>query len=199
MTTSSAEETRTAVSFICLRASTKHQKNIRLTCSHFCLFDAQDTRDASEIAKQLGVRPEQYESATREPYSFLYVDKPGKRCAIFFWSALKWVYSMMLAIKLFIDSQGQKGQQGLKDLPGPGFKKISDGNYDSEQKKLANLQKCVDEKDAANKKYVDDQFTPVMMTRNVFSKGISMQDGRIKGLPDPASELDAARKKYVDD
>ena len=66
-------------------------------------------------------------------------------------------------------------------------------------KKLVNLQKCVDEKDAANKKYVDDQFTPVMMTRNVFSKGISMQDGRIEGLPDPASELDAARKKYVDD
>ena len=26
-----------------------------------------------------------------------------------------------------------------------------------------------------------------------------MQDGRIEGLPDPASELDAARKKYVDD
>ena len=62
-----------------------------------------------------------------------------------------------------------------------------------------NRKKCVDEKDAANKKYVDDQFTPVMMTRNVFSKGISMQDGRIEGLPDPASELDAARKKYVDD
>ena len=66
-------------------------------------------------------------------------------------------------------------------------------------KKLANLQKCVDEKDAANKKYVDDQFTPVMMTRNVFSKGISMQDGISEGLPDPDSELDAARKKYVDD
>ena len=48
------------------------------------------------------------------------------------------------------------------------------------RKKLANLQKCVDEKDAANKKYVDDQFTPVMMTRNVFSKGISMQEGELK-------------------
>ena len=64
----------------------------------------------------------------------------------------------------------------------PSFKKTSDGNYDAEEKKLANLKKCVDEKDAANKKYVDDQFTPVMMTRNVFSKGISMQDGRIEGL-----------------
>ena len=38
-----------------------------------------------------------------------------------------------------------------------------------------------------------------MMTRNVFSNGISMEGGRNEGLPDPASELDAARKKYVDD
>ena len=94
---------------------------------------------------------------------------------------------------------GPEGPAGPQGPPGPGFKKISDGNYDAEEKKLANLQKCVDEKYAAIKKYVDDQFTPVMMTRNVFSKGISVQDGRIEGLPDPASELDAARKKYVDD
>ena len=93
----------------------------------------------------------------------------------------------------------QPGPEGPEGPLGPGFKKSSDGNYDAEDKKLANLQKCVDEKDAANKKYVDDQFTPVTMTRNVFSKGISMQDGRIEGLPDPASELDSARKKYVDD
>ena len=66
------------------------------------------------------------------------------------------------------------GPRGPQGPPGPGFKKTSDGDYDAENKKLANLQKCVDEKDAANKKYVDDRFTPVMMTRNVFSKGISM-------------------------
>ena len=100
---------------------------------------------------------------------------------------------------------GPEGPAGPQGPPGPtgpeepDFKKTSDGNYDAEEKKLANLKKCVDEKDAANKKYVDDQFTPVMMTRNVFSKGISMQDGKIEGLPDSASELDAARKKYVDD
>ena len=95
--------------------------------------------------------------------------------------------------------EGPTGPAGPQGPPGPGFKKTSDGNHDAEEKKLANLQKCVDEKDAANKKYVDDQFTPVMMTKKVFSKGISMQDGRIEGLLDPASELDAARKKYVDD
>ena len=93
----------------------------------------------------------------------------------------------------------RRGLPGPPGPPGPGFKKTSDGNYDAEDKKLANLQKCVDEKDATNKKYVDDQFTSVMMTRNVFSKGISMQDGRIEGLPDPVSEADTAKKKYVDD
>ena len=56
-----------------------------------------------------------------------------------------------------------------------------------------------DDNDAVTKSFLDDQFTPVMMTRNVFSKGNSMQDGRIERLPDPASELDAARKTYVDD
>ena len=91
----------------------------------------------------------------------------------------------------FVDDKNihsQPGPQGPPGPPGPGFKKTSDGNYDIEDKKLVNFQKCV-----------DDQFTPVIMTRNVFSKEISMQDGRIEGLPDPISEFDAARKKYVDD
>ena len=115
-------------------------------------------------------------------------------CKEFFWRALKRVYSM-LAIKLFIDSQGQRNQKDCRAgrasrtsrVPRPNrarrsgfFKKASDGNYDAEEQRLVNLQKCVDAKDAANKKYVDDQFTPVMMTRNVFSKGIIMQDGRIE-------------------
>ena len=59
----------------------KTPRDIRLNCSHFCLFDAQDTREASAISHDLGIKPEQYESATRETYSFLYVDKPRKRCA----------------------------------------------------------------------------------------------------------------------
>ena len=66
----------------------KTPKDIRLNCSHFCLFDAQDTREASAITKQLGVRTEQYESATRELYYFLCVDKPGKRCSNNFFEEL---------------------------------------------------------------------------------------------------------------
>ena len=66
----------------------KTPKDIRLNCSHFCLFDAQDTRETSAISHDLGIKLEQYESATREPYSFLYVDKPGKRCAKKFFGEL---------------------------------------------------------------------------------------------------------------
>ena len=58
----------------------KTPRDIRLNCSHFCLFDVQDKREKRTISDDLGVKPEQYESATREPYSFLYVDKPKKRC-----------------------------------------------------------------------------------------------------------------------
>ena len=56
-----------------------------------------------------------------------------------------------------------------------------------------------DDDDAVTKTFLEDQFMPAPMTRRVFSKGISMQDGRIEGRPDPVSEFDAARKKYVDD
>ena len=66
----------------------KTPKDIRLNCSHFCLYDAQDSREKSAITKQLDIKPEHYESATREPYSFLYVGKPKKRCAKNFYGEL---------------------------------------------------------------------------------------------------------------
>ena len=79
----------------------KTPKDIRLNCSRFCLYDAQDSRKKSTITKQLDIKAEHYESATIEPYFFLYVDKPRKRCAKkHFWRTLKWDYSMMLKIKI---------------------------------------------------------------------------------------------------
>ena len=59
----------------------KTPKDIRLNCSHFCLFDAQTKRERREICNELYVNSEQYESATREPYYFFFVDKSKKRCA----------------------------------------------------------------------------------------------------------------------
>ena len=59
----------------------KCPKDIRLNCSHFCVFDTNDTRDKKMISKQLNVDPDKYDVATREPYSFLYVDNVKKLCA----------------------------------------------------------------------------------------------------------------------
>ena len=36
------------------------------------------------------------------------------------------------------------------------------------------------------------------MTSKIFSKGISMQGGRIEGFPEPQAVSDAATKKYAD-
>ena len=91
------------------------------------------------------------------------------------------------------------GPAGPVSPAGRGIILDDDGNPDFIGKRLTDVGEPQNDNDAVIKSFLDDQFTPVMMPRNVFSKGISMQDGRIEGLPDPASVLDAARKKYVDD
>ena len=53
-------------------------KTIRLNCSHYCIFDFPNTREKNLICKDLGIDKEKYISATNEPYTFLYVDKPRK-------------------------------------------------------------------------------------------------------------------------
>ena len=53
-------------------------KDIRLNCSHFCLYDFPSSNERSLISRELGVNREDYIKATKKPYSFLYVDKPMK-------------------------------------------------------------------------------------------------------------------------
>ena len=53
-------------------------KTIRLNCSHYCIFDFPNTREKNLICKDLGIDKEKYISATNEPYTFLYADKPRK-------------------------------------------------------------------------------------------------------------------------
>ena len=74
-----------------------------------------------------------------------------------------------------------------------------DGNPVFSGKRMTEVGEPQDDDDSVTKTFLEDQFMPAPMTRRVFSKGISMQDGRIEGLPDPVSEFDAARKKCVDD
>ena len=59
----------------------KTPKDIRLNCSHYCLYESPSSREANRKSSELGVDKEMYKAATKEPYSFLYVDKPKKRIA----------------------------------------------------------------------------------------------------------------------
>ena len=54
-------------------------KDIRLNCSHFCIYDVPSKNEVGLITRELGVTKEQCEKATNKPYSFLYVDKPLKK------------------------------------------------------------------------------------------------------------------------
>ena len=57
----------------------KTPKDIRLNCSHFCVYDFPSSNERSLISRELGVDKVKYIKATNEPFSFLYVDKPMKR------------------------------------------------------------------------------------------------------------------------
>ena len=59
----------------------KTPKDIRLNCSHYCLYEFPSLRESNRISSELGVSKEDYKAATKKPYSFLYVDKPRKRIA----------------------------------------------------------------------------------------------------------------------
>ena len=56
----------------------KTPKDIRLNCSHYCIYDFPSANERSLITRELGVDRRKYELATSKPYSFLYLDKPMK-------------------------------------------------------------------------------------------------------------------------
>ena len=66
----------------------KTPKDIRLNCSHYCLFEFPSSRESNRISSELAVDKKQYQSATRKPYSLLYVDKPKKRIAKNFYGSI---------------------------------------------------------------------------------------------------------------
>ena len=57
----------------------KTPRDIRLNCSHYCIYDFPSSRERNTISSELGVEPEKYKKATKKPYSFLYVDKLRKK------------------------------------------------------------------------------------------------------------------------
>ena len=56
-------------------------KTIRLNCSHFCVFEFPSRNEQSTICRELNINKSDYQKATKDPYSFLYVDKVKKRVA----------------------------------------------------------------------------------------------------------------------
>ena len=56
----------------------KTPKDIRLNCSHYCLYEFPSSREANRISSELGVDKDVFKAATQKPFSFLYVDKPKK-------------------------------------------------------------------------------------------------------------------------
>ena len=57
----------------------KTPKDIRLNCSHYCIFEFPSARERNMISSELGFDKEKFKKATKEPYSFLYIDKPRKK------------------------------------------------------------------------------------------------------------------------
>ena len=53
-------------------------KDIRLNCSHFCIYEFPSSNERNLTSRELCVDKDQYINATNKPYSFLYVDKPKK-------------------------------------------------------------------------------------------------------------------------
>ena len=56
----------------------KTPKDIRLNCSHYCLYQFPSSRESNRRSSELGVDKADYKAATTNPYSLLYVDKPKK-------------------------------------------------------------------------------------------------------------------------
>ena len=57
----------------------KTPRDIKLNCSHYCIYEFPSSRERNMISSELGVDNEQFKKATKKPFSFLYVDKPRKR------------------------------------------------------------------------------------------------------------------------
>ena len=56
----------------------KTPKDITLNCSHYVIYDFPSNNERNMISRERNVTKDQYIKATKQPYSFLYVDKPMK-------------------------------------------------------------------------------------------------------------------------
>ena len=57
----------------------KTPRDMRLNCSHYCIYEFPSSRERNMISSELGVDKEKFKKATKKKYSFFYVDKPNKK------------------------------------------------------------------------------------------------------------------------
>ena len=57
----------------------KTPRDIRLNCSHYCIYEFPSSKERGMISSELGVDKKKYKKATNKLYSFLYIDKPKKK------------------------------------------------------------------------------------------------------------------------
>ena len=62
----------------------KTPRDLRLNCSHYCIYEFPSSRERNMISSELGVDKEKFKKATKEPFSFLYVDKPKKKIMVIY-------------------------------------------------------------------------------------------------------------------
>ena len=53
-------------------------KTIRLNSSHYCIFEFPSRNEQLMISRELGINKQDYQKATKDPFSFLYIDKINK-------------------------------------------------------------------------------------------------------------------------
>ena len=89
--------------------------------------------------------------------------------------------------------------KGLQGAPGVGFNLTSDGNYDMNGKKLTNVGNPTDDKDAASKKYVDDNSGGGKTSSLTVDSNIDMKDTfRILNLKSPSDADEPVTKNYAE-
>ena len=66
----------------------KTPRDIRLNCSHYCIYEFPSSRERNMISSELCVDKEKFKKATKKQHSFLYVDKPMKKIKKNFYGAL---------------------------------------------------------------------------------------------------------------
>ena len=56
----------------------KTPKDIRLNCSHACIYATPSANERSLICRENSISKELFDKATADPFSFIYIDKPRK-------------------------------------------------------------------------------------------------------------------------